>query len=402
MRQATRPDRLLVFFAVLAAHVYAGDARAIPAFARAYEVPCTTCHTVIPRRNEFGEVFRANGFHWPDRDLDVDARAQDPPPQDMIGQSLLLGRLPFHVPIALVGTMAATVSTAPDAAQRFSVGAPSLSILAGGSIGRHVSFFGAWSGRGVPNELYLHFARVLAGRPELNVRVGRFEPTTTLFRSNDALLGSFLITSSAPTGYSLAQGQNGVELNGAAFGRIFWASGVVVDGDVAPVASSYVHARAKVGGMDWLGVEPDIDLENPNFFDEIVLTLGTYAVVGQVAGPAEPSADARRAGVDARLRFMDLTLGGGVMAGFDRDRLADVENPSLTATVEVAYAVSSWLLPVYQYQYQDAASLKRQVQTHDVGVLILLLENVRARAMFTYSDNQLDDEAVELQILFGA
>src|ERR1041385_9540486 len=37
-------------------------ANAMPLFARKYGVPCSTCHTTIPRLNETGYKFRAAGF----------------------------------------------------------------------------------------------------------------------------------------------------------------------------------------------------------------------------------------------------------------------------------------------------------------------------------------------------
>jgi len=38
------------------------SANAMPLFARKYGVPCSTCHTTIPRLNETGYKFRAAGF----------------------------------------------------------------------------------------------------------------------------------------------------------------------------------------------------------------------------------------------------------------------------------------------------------------------------------------------------
>src|SRR5437867_1659812 len=38
------------------------SADAMPLFARKYGVPCSTCHTTIPRLNETGYKFRAAGF----------------------------------------------------------------------------------------------------------------------------------------------------------------------------------------------------------------------------------------------------------------------------------------------------------------------------------------------------
>ena len=50
--------------AILAAAV--ADARAIPAFARKYQMSCTTCHAPFPRLKAFGEEFAARGFRMDD------------------------------------------------------------------------------------------------------------------------------------------------------------------------------------------------------------------------------------------------------------------------------------------------------------------------------------------------
>ena len=38
---------------------------ALPVFARQYKVPCSSCHSAIPRRNEYGDAFFKNGYQWP-------------------------------------------------------------------------------------------------------------------------------------------------------------------------------------------------------------------------------------------------------------------------------------------------------------------------------------------------
>jgi hypothetical protein len=47
-------------------------AKAIPAFARKYGVPCSACHTAWPKLNNFGQVFRDNGYQMMnDRDSPI-------------------------------------------------------------------------------------------------------------------------------------------------------------------------------------------------------------------------------------------------------------------------------------------------------------------------------------------
>jgi hypothetical protein len=52
--------RFIGIFFLLAA--FTSSANAMPLFARKYGVPCSTCHTTIPRLNETGYKFRAAGF----------------------------------------------------------------------------------------------------------------------------------------------------------------------------------------------------------------------------------------------------------------------------------------------------------------------------------------------------
>ncbi|MGE5178329.1 MAG: hypothetical protein ACM3PF_04460 [Bacteroidota bacterium] len=47
----------------------AGSANGMPMFARRYGVECSSCHTIIPRLNEQGMVFRAAGFRMDPKDI---------------------------------------------------------------------------------------------------------------------------------------------------------------------------------------------------------------------------------------------------------------------------------------------------------------------------------------------
>src|ERR1700692_3298998 len=48
------------------------EVRAIPAFARKYGLPCSACHTAWPELNNFGQVFRDNGYQlMNDRDSPI-------------------------------------------------------------------------------------------------------------------------------------------------------------------------------------------------------------------------------------------------------------------------------------------------------------------------------------------
>lgn len=45
--------------------IFPSEAEAVPAFARKYDLSCTSCHTKPPRLNPFGEAFNMSGFNIP-------------------------------------------------------------------------------------------------------------------------------------------------------------------------------------------------------------------------------------------------------------------------------------------------------------------------------------------------
>ncbi len=54
--------------AIIFITIFAGDASAIPAFARKYNMTCKTCHAPFPKLKEYGEEFAGNGFVLKDQD----------------------------------------------------------------------------------------------------------------------------------------------------------------------------------------------------------------------------------------------------------------------------------------------------------------------------------------------
>lgn len=55
----------IIILGVFMAGILPSSAQAIPAFARKYDVSCTSCHTKPPRLNVFGEAFHMAGFQIP-------------------------------------------------------------------------------------------------------------------------------------------------------------------------------------------------------------------------------------------------------------------------------------------------------------------------------------------------
>ena len=58
----------------------AGTAYAIPAFSRAHKVECTTCHTIAPELNEYGEAFLKNSYVYIGKTRSADLKTPAAPP----------------------------------------------------------------------------------------------------------------------------------------------------------------------------------------------------------------------------------------------------------------------------------------------------------------------------------
>ena len=48
--------------AMVVVTLFSMPAHAVPAFSRAHKVECTTCHTIYPELNEYGDAFLKNSY----------------------------------------------------------------------------------------------------------------------------------------------------------------------------------------------------------------------------------------------------------------------------------------------------------------------------------------------------
>ena len=125
---------ILIMATVLA--LWSGTARAIPAFARKYDLPCSTCHVPsAPKLNDFGNLFRDHGYQL--------GNDQDLP----IYEGLTKGYWPVSLRTT-VGYQAASLRSAGDGTpggpgktlDSGTVGFTGLDILSFGTLARNITF----------------------------------------------------------------------------------------------------------------------------------------------------------------------------------------------------------------------------------------------------------------------
>lgn len=373
---------------------------AIPAFARAYGVSCSTCHVAVSRRNEFGDAFRRAGYHWPASAAEGEPLAAEP--VEGIGASILTTQLPAYVPLALVATMSGSYAFQPDSANPAVLGTPSINLLIGGTLGEYVGFFGTWAGQGAPNELYLAIHQPFS-TPMLNFRLGVFEQTTTLFKNNEMILTEYLGGTSAIDGYTLAQGRLGVEAHGSLLPNTYWATGITQEPAVGAPVGWYYSVSQRFGGLSFRGEEPELDLDaEPSPLDDLSVTLNHFGYVGLTEDPTgRDLAHIRRFGLETKIGYGPLSLAGGVLIGWDQLAATFKKSGSIAWIGEASFAVTRWLLPVYTYQYQDSSDRTSAYQQHDLGVIVAIFEDLRGRARFRFSDDGQKNELADLQLLIA-
>jgi hypothetical protein len=155
------------------------ESEAIPAFARKYGVACSTCHEVWPKLNDFGQLFRDNGFRMRrDRDLPTQQAFAYWP----IAMRSTVG-YQYQVQTQVPAENGATTTT-----QQGRFGFTGLDILTAGTLGDHVSFllvpvlgldgagFGLEGGGGSDLESAFIGLHDLLGTTYFNLRVGKHAP----------------------------------------------------------------------------------------------------------------------------------------------------------------------------------------------------------------------------------
>jgi hypothetical protein len=244
---------------------------AIPAFSRKYQTSCTTCHNNYPELNDFGLVFKKNGFKFPQDD---EMFVKEPPvmlgskaQKEAFPKAVYPGEIPAYVPVAFrySGNFTWNASQ-PKPVQATSfvpntdIFVPNtFTIIGAGSFGPNLAFWidndisaGGSGANGGLGDGYLRYNDIgrIFGLPKnsLNVRFGQFEldlpftqarsiyPTAYDIFSETAV-GQGLVCSTTQTTcqttnnpFFLGTPQRGIEFGGYPNNGNFTWSVAVVDG----------------------------------------------------------------------------------------------------------------------------------------------------------------------------
>jgi hypothetical protein len=401
------------------------SAHAIPAFSRQHKTECSTCHTIYPELNEFGDAYLKNGYVWPGK-KGAPAAAAKPSetPGQPSGEAQKEGKnewawisgLPEQIPISFTGSVDIAYNRA--AANEFDLSTRSLRLQAGGAFREAAGFFLTYNlytqgqqntlngGTGNPanssntppnetpniDELFVFWRHAL-GTP-LNLKIGRFEPKLSLWKSSNRVIQT---PSYASTTYQVGISpfridapEDALEANALIGNRLMLAGGVV-DRNGQNNKEGYGHASYKIGGTDFKGQEPEVDLENDSIWDFLTVTLGTFGYSGrnQQFDTPGPQNSYYRVGGEIDVLYKRLHLKGG--GTFGRDA-----NPFFSETASAqhseAYAAEGEyylgapvnLIPVFRFEYQDIGG--DRTRRYIPGIAYAPLQNTRLSLRYIHED----------------
>jgi len=286
--------------AFLSFTLVAGNAQAIPAFARQTKLGCNTCHTIFPQLTRFGRDFRDNGFRTPDEVQQLLKKTapppQTPPPPAQDFWSFIPEQIPFSIQAKLHDAIN------PKGVVKSDFQLEELQLQSGGTFTPRVSYYlhHHLAEEGSPGTLYTGWVRFndLWGSDWFNVIVGQFELPLSLSPEIERLSSFEYLAYNRQLGanpWTLGTPQLGVEVFGQSQrGTKIWAgvangSGLALNDTTQSFDNNNfkdVYARVTqelgesfVGGFVYYGRASATPQDSGTFDDNFVRTGADAKVV---------------------------------------------------------------------------------------------------------------------------
>ena len=376
MRRTTQAIRLAVFAVTVAFVLCAGirPAAALPVFARKYQTSCTTCHTIFPKLNPFGEAFRLNGYRMPKETEDQIKQPQvsmgSPAYKKIWPKAVAPSDIPGFAPFAINTKLAVLYASSVDPTTGKTVVnndfqfPQEVNLFGAGTFGEHFSFlgeltFGQNPDGSVETEIehaQLHINSPFGPEHVNNFKIGKFSPDVedgfqemwlmtdngvdTLFNYSPVGVDGGTGLGEDGPGISLPALVQGIEYYGVAKHRLFYTAGLT--NGLAPTNGAetadgnsrkdyYARADWKFGGMGLDGDTGGKELPADNWREKS-LRVGVLGYWGDgrdidLTGFFDPVAATdvnqqdrsyQRAGAFLSWYYQDVNVFGVYMHGSDK------------------------------------------------------------------------------------
>ena len=423
------PFRVITVLSLLLAFALpvlcARKAHAIAAFTRQHKTECSTCHTIYPELNEYGQAFLKNGYVYSEKQKGekgsdkTASTGKGETGQSVAGKSeknegILLSGIPELLPLSITANQSIVYNEhAPDD-DDWNFSTRSVVLQAGGAFRDLAGFYLTYNlfthdptpsniqnDNNKLDELFMVWRHLFT--TPVNIKFGTFEPKLSLWKKSDKIIVNSFATSAFKSGsspFSLETTQDALEANAVVGKRVFLAAGLV-DSKGQKNMDAYGHVSVKFGGADFLGNEPEIDFDSDSIWDYLSLTLAGYGYSGRNAEPLATSVrnDFYRVGGDMDLLYKRLRVRFSAVTGRDTnpDYLpVDMETRPLVLASEAEYLFGSPVnfAGIFRYEYQDDGTgiIRRYIP----AVAYIPLQNVKLVLQYNYEDTPLTNNKIAL------
>ncbi|UFS71350.1 cytochrome C [Geomonas sp. RF6] len=381
---------------------------AIPAYARQHKTECSTCHTIYPELNEFGEAYLRNSYVWPSGAHAAPAGKGEA----QRTEGLWLSGIPEMLPVSFTATIDAAYNS--RAVDELDLSSRSIRLQASSAFRDVAAFYLTYNlyaqdlqtgahnnpNNASPdiNELFAIWRHAL--KTPVNVRIGRMEPKLSLWKKSNRVI---TVPSFASTTYTQGQGgsqwsvdtpQDALEVNSLIGDRVLVSAGVA-NRKGQNSKDYYGHISGRFGGTDFSGHEPEVDLEKEaTVWDYLGITVGAFGYSGHngvidAFGVAQERNNFYRAGAEIDLLYKRLHLKGSGVLGRDT-------NPDLSAggsalhshavTVEGEYMFGAPVDVVALMRYDYFYNLQGATRRYIPAVAYTPLQNTKLSLEYIYED----------------
>jgi hypothetical protein len=366
-------------------------ASAIPAFARKYGTSCTTCHTIYPKLNPFGEAFRRNGFRFPGVDSDMVKQGTVPLGAEaykkVFPDAVWPGTLPITVPLSLgfngqIVLHPDTNSGGGQADNGATVNADDLieegHLWAGGDFDDGITFFGELTASGGGIELeraVVSFDDLVGPDHAVNVWVGRGSATLNSFGPHSTYIADSqipLVQTTALFGatsdsWDLVDNFQTAELNGVVGGVVDYSAGVAngANSEVRTPRNAWMHLGYKLGGVRLDGEENSSVPDPKKPWAENAVTLDAFfyhsssrfTIPDPTSTATNPLPDlvrddaANAFGGTMRAQWQSLELDAGAVYEAHGNPSTGGKANVVSQFDELSYVLYPWLVPAARFEY---------------------------------------------------
>lgn len=462
--------------------VLVSTSHAVPAFSRAHKVECTTCHTIYPELNEYGEAFLKNSYVYvgkatknakktvpapkpvqpttatatngeaptvkgegdssklsklkagamgteaTSQPLETAAMPSDSERNENQAEGMILAGIPEQLPISFTGSInyamgdnkskAQTGGTNVDFAARY------FKLHAAGNFRDTIGFFATYyaymeqpalgsgdntsktptNARTDLNEFFLQWRHMFS--TPVNLKIGRFQPKLGLWKTNNKLSVTnnylpYTYTVGNESEFRVEQTQDAIELNSIIAKRYFLAGGLV-NRKGQDNKEAYGHLSYKFGAADYLGNEPDVDLnKEESILDFLTVTVGTYGYVGKNGSNVanSPRNNYYRFGVDTELQYKIFRLRSMFGYGVDDNATPSdalmtlVRSKAFSTEAEVTFLINLIAAGRFEYlqqepKYVNANFSNKYVRRYVATLGYTPIENFKLSTEFKYEIGQ--------------